>query len=206
MVIAACGQEGPLVENEGQMSFFVTSRGPGRGGDLGGLDGADAHCTSLAQAAGSSLTTWRAYLSARIGADTVNARDRIGTGPWFNAKGVRIADSIADLHGDGHRLGLTTSLDERGGVVTGKSHDILTGSNADGTWAGHDATCANWTSRSSADRAMLGHNDTRGGGANPRSWNAAHLSQGCSQPALEATGGEGRVYCFAVSSTATENR
>jgi len=194
---SACGGGGePLPENQGPMSFFITSRNLG-GGNLGGLDGADALCRSLAQAAGSQLTEWRAYLSASADTGPVHAKDRIGTGPWFNVKGVQVAANVADLHGDNNRLGPNTSLTEKGESL-GRPHDILTGSNPDGTLAGADATCANWTSTSSNAQAMLGHYDKRGGGQRPRSWNSAHMSQGCSLPSLEATAGDARFYCFAA--------
>lgn len=199
--LGACSSTPPLPEGQGSMSFFVTSRNMGNGGDLDGLAGADAHCLTLAQAAGSPIREWRAYLSASTDSGPVHARDRIGVGPWFNVKGVRIAANVGELHGDDNALGPSTSLTETG-VSIGRPHDILTGSNPDGTWAGTNATCANWTSRSSNDTAMLGHYDKRGGGTRPRSWNSAHISQGCSPPALEATAGDARFYCFATS---TEN-
>ncbi len=179
------------------MSFFITSRNLG-GGDLGGLAGADALCQSLARASGSPLSEWRAYLSATSDTGPVHAKDRIGTGPWFNVKGVLVATDLTNLHGDDNTLGAVTALTEKGESL-GRPHDILTGSNPDGTYAGPDATCVNWTSRSSSDTAMLGHYDKRGGGTRPRSWNSAHLSQGCSLPSLEATAGDARFYCFAVS-------
>ena len=195
----SCSGGEQLPEKQGPMSFFIVSRNLG-GGNLGGLDGADAHCRALAQAAGSQLTEWRAYLSASSDAGPVHAKDRIGDGPWFNVKGVQVAANVANLHSDDNRLGASTSLTEKGGSL-GRPHDILTGSNPDGTFAGSDATCANWTSNSSNDHAMLGHYDKRGGGARPRSWNSAHLSQGCSLPSLEATAGDARFYCFAVRAT-----
>jgi hypothetical protein len=128
----------------------------------------------------------------------LHARDRIGAGPWFNVKGVLVARDLAHLHGDDNTLGAPTSLTEKGESV-GRPHDILTGSNPDGTYAGPDATCVNWTSNSSRDTAMLGHYDKRGGGTRPRSWNSAHLFQGCTLPSLEATSGDARFYCFAAS-------
>jgi hypothetical protein len=187
-----------------QLSFFITSAGPGDGANLGGLAGADKHCQTLAAAAGAGAKQWRAYLSA-TGTPPVNARDRIGRGPWTNAKGVVVATSVADLHSDANKLGKEGSLTEKGGVVNGRgdtpnTHDILTGSNMDGTLAtgDKDTTCANWTSNA-AGSAMMGHHDKQGGGANPNSWNSAHGSGGCSQAALVKTGGAGLFYCFAAN-------
>lgn len=187
------------------MSFFVTSAPIGKGGDLGGVAGADAHCQQLAQAAGAGNRTWHAYMSTQ-GPGAVNARDRIGTGPWYNAKGVKIADNVADLHGDNERdrnnIKKVTALDEKGMEVHGvgdqpNMHDMLTGSDSHGRAfpAGMDRTCNNWSS-SSTGNAMLGHHD-RNGGANT-SWNMAHPSRSCSQPDLVATGGNGLFYCFAT--------
>jgi hypothetical protein len=188
------------------MSFFITSAGPGNGAALGGLEGADAHCGRLAEAAGIGNRAWRAYLSAvaRNGAGAVNARDRIGTGPWYNAKGVMVAQDIAALHGESNGLGKEGSLTERGAVVNGRGdtpnmHDILTGSMPDGTASSDttDTTCANWTS-SGEGSALVGHHDKQGGGARPTSWNSAHGSRGCGQQNLQATGGNGLFYCFAL--------
>jgi hypothetical protein len=186
-----------------QMSFFITSVGSGKGANLGGLDGADAHCTNLAKAVGAGNKQWRAYLSTQ-GPGGVNAKDRIGPGPWFNSKGVQIADSVADLHSDNNKLTKETQLTEKGTVVNGRGdtpnqHDILTGSNLDGTAfpAGEDHTCSNWTSAETGS-AQVGHHDRQGGGANPNSWNNAHASKGCSQENLVATGGNGYFYCFAT--------
>jgi hypothetical protein len=186
-----------------QMSFFITSVGSGKGADLGGLAGADAHCQALAKAVGVGNKQWRAYLSTQ-GPGAVNAKDRIGTGPWFNSKGVQIAASVADLHSDKNNLTKETQLTEKGTVVNGRgdtpnTHDIMTGSNLDGTAfpAGEDHTCNNWTS-SETGSAQLGHHDRQGGGANPNSWNNAHPSKGCSQQNLVATGGAGAFYCFAA--------
>jgi hypothetical protein len=190
------------------MSFFVTSVGMGDGANLGGLAGADKHCQTLATAAGSSKT-WHAYLSTQ-GEGAVNARDRIGKGPWFNAKGARIAQDVGDLHGDtleqarrGNNLTKVTGLTEKGQTVNGvgdtpNQHDILTGSQLDGTAfpPGGDRTCRNWTSNT-GDSAQLGHIDRMGGGNT--SWNSTHPSKGCSQPNLVATGGAGLLYCFAVN-------
>jgi hypothetical protein len=206
------------------MSFFVTSVGLGRGGNLGGLAGADAHCQALGAAAGRGNETWRAYLSTQ-GPGAVNARDRIGNGPWYNQRGQVIARSVADLHGDtleqariGNFISLTNSLDEKGQPVPssfpGSEHDILTGSTLDGrafTDNTRDATCSNWTSAADggvADgvvpdplppgvpSARLGHSDK--GNLVP-SWNSSHPSRGCSQASLVATGGGGRFYCFATN-------
>ena len=193
-------------EPQNRMSFFITSAGPGNGAALGGLAGADQHCQQLAEAAGVTGRTWRAYLSASPtdGQPAVNARDRIGSGPWHNAKGMQVAASVADLHGDDNKLGKETSLSEKGDVISGRGdtpnrHDILTGSQADGTAfpAGEDHTCRNWTS-SDQGAAQVGHHDRQGGGANPTSWNSAHPSRGCSQANLQGTGGDGLFYCFAT--------
>lgn len=189
------------------MSFFVTSVGTGRGADLGGLTGADAHCQALATAAGAGGRNWRAYLSTQ-GSGAVNARDRIGTGPWRNQAGTVIAQSVADLH-DGNARALTkaSALTERGAVVNGRgdtpnTHDILTGSSADGrAIAGaEDRTCRNWTS-SDQGAAMMGHSDRTGlnDSAEAVSWNASHPSRGCSQANLVSTGGAGLLYCFAAN-------
>src|SRR5438034_5700187 len=193
-------------QSANRISFFITSAGTGKGADLGGLAGADQHCQALAQAAGAGDRTWHAYLSTQAsGAQAaVNARDRIGPGPWFNAKGVQIAANAADLHSDKNNLTKQTQLTEKGQVVNGRgdtpnTHDILTGSQLDGTAfdAGEDRTCQNWTS-SGAGSAMVGHHDRQGGGANPTSWNSAHPSKGCSQENLVGTGGAGLFYCFAI--------
>ena len=194
-----------------RMTFFLTSAGPGNGADLGGLAGADAHCLKLATAAGAGGKTWRAYLSTR-GHDfkdnnVVNARDRIGSGPWHNAKGALVASNVEDLHSAASKLNKETALDEHGNIVNGRTekpntHDILTGSRVDGTSFGPqfftDMTCANWTS-SDQGKAMLGHHDRVGpiDHAWARSWNSAHISKGCSQKALTMTGGAGLFYCFA---------
>ena len=186
------------------MSFFITSAGPGDGANLGGLKGADAHCQKLAAAAGAGSRTWHAYLSTSgAGAAAVNAKDRIGPGPWHNSKGVVIAQNVAELHGE-NKLTKETQLTEKGEVVNGRGdtpnkHDILTGSQLDGTafTDGADHTCNNWTSNA-AGSAQVGHHDRQGGGANPTSWNSAHASKGCSQENLRATGGDGLFYCFAI--------
>jgi len=188
-----------------EMTFFVASTGPGKGADLGGLDGADRHCQQLAQTAGAGSKTWRAYLSTNAAGGAVNARDRIGNGPWQNAKGTVVAQNVDDLHGDGNKLGAQTSLTERGTIVAGfgftpNYHDILTGSQMDGrAFPGNlNLTCNNWTS-STFGAAMVGHIDRRGGADTvfQRSWNAAHMSRSCSQDDLRATGGNGLFYCFA---------
>jgi hypothetical protein len=201
----ACAQGVPQAPN---MTFFVTSAGPGKGGDLGGLAGADAHCQALAATAGAGGKTWHAYLSTpeTPTAKGLNARDRIGSGPWQNAKGVVIATSVDDLHSPNNKLGHDNSLTERSTVVasfgfTPNWHDILTGSTADGrAFAGSNLnlTCNNWTS-SEYGKAMVGHVDKRGGADNDfqRSWNSAHQSRGCTQVDLVATGGNGLFYCFA---------
>jgi hypothetical protein len=191
------------------MSFFVTSAGAGKGADLGGLAGADMHCQMLAAAAGRGSSTWHAYLSTQ-GAGAVNARDRIGTGPWANAKGQVIAANVAELHGDtleiarmGNRITKTSAVNEKGEVMNGvgdtpNEHDILTGSQPDGRayTDAADHTCSNWTS-SGMGTAQLGHFDRMGGGN--ASWNSVHPSQGCSQQNLVATGGAGKLYCFAIN-------
>ncbi len=189
------------------LGFFITSAGSGDGANLGGLAGADAVCQKLGAAAGAGNRTWRAYLSATASGSqpAVNAKDRIGSGPWYNAKGVMVAANVADLHSDNNKLGKENSLTEKGAVVNGRgdtpnTHDILTGSNLDGTvvsGAG-DTTCGNWTSNKGDGSALVGHHDKQGGGANPNSWNSAHPSKGCSQANLVATGGAGAFYCFAA--------
>ena len=188
------------------MSFFITSKGSGDGANLGGLEGADAHCQALAEAAGSQGKTWRAYLSAAAadGKPAVNARDRIGTGPWFNAKGVQVAGNLEELHYSNVGLGKEGSLTESGQVVNGRGdrpnqHDILTGSQLDGSAFadGADHTCGNWTDNGEGS-AQVGHHDRTGGGQVPSSWNSAHGSRGCSQANLVATGGNGYFYCFAI--------
>jgi hypothetical protein len=196
------------VQAQAQMSFFVTSAGPGNGADLGGLEGADRHCQALAEAAGAGGRTWRAYLSTQ-GADAVNARDRIGEGPWVNAKGVTIANDLAELHGE-NNISKETALTETGEVVKGRGdspnmHDILTGSQPDGTAfaEGEDRTCGNW-SKSGQGAAMVGHSDRMGLNDTPeaKSWNSSHPSRGpdggCSQADLQSTGGNGLFYCFAA--------
>ncbi len=186
------------------MSFFVTSTGSGKGADLGGLAGADAHCEKLAASVGAGGKGWRAYLST-TGATGVNARDRIGSGPWVNAKGVLIASDIASLHGS-NTLSKQTALTEKGELINGRgdtpnTHDMLTGSTPDGRAVADagDSTCGNWT-RSGEGSAWVGHHDRIGlrDDDASRSWNASHPSRGCSQEALKATGGDGLFYCFAT--------
>jgi hypothetical protein len=183
------------------MNFFVTSKGRGFGANLGGLRGADALCQQLAESVGAGKRTWRAYLSAPATSDqpAVNARDRIGRGPWFNAKGELVASGLAELHDGPNELGATHTLTEKGTTVAPGRHDILTGSNPDGTLmiGRGDTTCGGWTSLA-AGRAMLGHHNRSGGGERPTSWNSAHLSRGCSQAALKASLGDGLIYCFAA--------
>jgi hypothetical protein len=194
---------------QSEMTFFITSAGPGNGADLGGFEGADQHCQQLAEAAGAGDRTWRAYLSTQAtdGEPAVNARDRIGGGPWQNAEGVVVAQSVDELHGD-NNLDKQTALDEQGELVNGRGdepnrHDILTGSQADGTAfpAGEDRSCGNWTMSGAEGAAMVGHHDRMGlrDDAPSRSWNASHPSRGgCSQAALQGTGGDGLFYCFAA--------
>jgi hypothetical protein len=200
--LIAAGTVSVNAQDMAAMSFFITSASPGDGANLGGLAGADAHCQSLAEAAGAGAKTWRAYLST----STENARDRIGAGPWQNAKGEVIAASVDELHSDANKLTKETGLNEKGEVVNGRGdepnrHDILTGSNADGTVAG-DQTCGDWTLNGAEGAAMLGHHDRMGPDTLPTatSWNAAHASRGgCSQDALKGTGGDGLIYCFATN-------
>ena len=214
LFLAASAAFGQAKDGKGKappppMSFFVTSVGAGKGADLGGLAGADMHCQMLAAAAGRGNSTWHAYLSTQ-GAGAVNARDRIGTGPWANAKNQQIAANVAELHGDtlelarmGNRITKTSALSEKGEMLNGvgdtpNEHDILTGSQPDGRayTDAADHTCGNWTS-SGMGTAQLGHFDRMGGGN--ASWNSVHPSQGCSQPNLVATGGGGKLYCFAIN-------
>ena len=193
----------------GEMTFFLTSVGPGNGADLGGLAGADRYCQQLAEAAGAGERTWRAYLSAQAsgGEPAVNARDRIGQGPWQNATGVVVAQDLTELHGD-NNLNKDTALTEQGEVVNGRGdtpnrHDILTGSQPDGTAfaAAEDRTCGNWTMSGAEGAAMVGHHDRQGlrDDAASKSWNSSHPSRGgCGQEALRGTGGDGLFYCFAT--------
>ena len=205
--VLALGASAIAPAQQNNMTFFITSVGSGKGADLGGLEGADRLCQTLAQGAGAGGKTWHAYLSsnqARQGG-AVNARDRIGPGPWQNFKGMVIAQSVDELHSENNKLGLENSLTERGTTVSGSGmtpnwHDVLTGSAPDGRAfpANMNLTCNNWTS-STFGSAMLGHIDRNGVVMTPfvKSWNAAHMSRSCSQPDLIATGGNGMFYCFA---------
>jgi len=205
-------QAAPQLPQAPNMTFFVTGAGPGKGADLGGLEGADQHCQQLAQRHGAGGKTWRAYLSTQAaeGKPAVNARDRIGNGPWQNFKDEIVAQNIDDLHGDNNKLGMNTSLSERGQIIPGvgfapNRHDVLTGSTPEGRAfpAGEDRTCRNWTS-STQGAAMVGHIDRKGlrDDAASRSWNSSHPSRGpdggCSQSDLRGTGGDGLFYCFAT--------
>lgn len=190
-------------DSSDSMSFFITSVGPGNGADLGGLEGADQHCQMLAEEAGAGDKTWRAYLSTTD--PVVNARDRIGDGPWYNANGVVVAENVDHLHSEDNNLNKENSIDENGEMVNGRGddpnmHDILTGSTLEGTAfeGGEDTTCSDWTSSSEDGSAQVGHHDRTGGGENPTSWNSAHGSRGCSQANLQGTGGNGLYYCFAI--------
>lgn len=202
IVLCAAAQAQPA-----NMTFFVRSIGSGKGADYGGLAGADKHCQTLAAAVGAGARTWHAYLSAAAGSGSpaVNARDRIGSGPWQNAKGVTIARNVAELHGS-NNLTKQTALTEKGELVNGRGdtpnkHDILTGSQADGTAfpGSDDQTCGNWT-KSGDGAAQLGHHDRQGlkDDEPSRSWNSSHISRGCSDDALRSTGGAGLLYCFAA--------
>jgi len=210
-VLAAVASTGlslsaPAQAQQANMSFFVTSAGKGNGADLGGLAGADAHCQALAKAAGSTETNWRAYLSTTEpgGVAGVNARDRIGKGPWQNSKGIVVAKSVEDLHSDSNNINKQTALTENGDVVSGRGdainmHDILTGSDPQGLYstAGGDTTCGNWT-KSNDGSAIVGHHDRIGlkDTRHMSSWNSSHGSRGCSQDNLKGTGGAGLIYCF----------
>jgi hypothetical protein len=193
-------------QSKGDMTFFVTSAGKGEGASLGGLEGADAHCNELAKAAGSKHDNWHAYLSTTApgGEAGVNARDRIGKGPWRNAKGVVVAKNVADLHSDKNHIDKETALTEKGEQVSGRgdavnTHDILTGSDPAGMYstAGGDTTCGNW-SKSAEGSAIVGHHDRKGlkETRHMKSWNSAHGTAGCGQDALKSTGGAGLLYCF----------
>ncbi len=207
IALLSVGLSGAAQAQQSNMTFFVTSVGSGKGADFGGLSGADRHCQALATAVGAGQHTWRAYLSTSTadGAKAVNAKDRIGTGPWQNAKGVVIAKNVADLHGM-NSLTKETALNEAGGVVNGRTdkpnmHDILTGSQPDGTaFAGsEDHTCGNWT-KSGDGTAVVGHSDRMGlrEDAASKSWNSSHPTKGCSDELLRSTGGAGLLYCFAT--------
>ena len=210
-LLASCATAPP---GPADMTFFVTSAGPGNGANLGGIAGADAHCQKLAAAAGAGNRTWHAYLSTQAAAlndpGFTNARDRIGAGPWRNAKGVVIAQDVADLHSPGSKLTQATAIDEKGNSVNGRAdqpnnHDMLTGSRPDGTaFAGApfaDMTCGNWTKGGTEGSAMLGHHDLAGPVDNTwaKSWNSSHPSRGCDTAGLRSTGGAGLFYCFATN-------
>lgn len=198
---ALAATAGTALSQDAKMSFFVTSAGSGKGGDLGGLKGADAHCASLAEAAGAAGMTWHSYLST----STEDARDRIGKGPWFNAKSEKIADDVASLHSDANGITKQTALTEKGETVNGRGdtpnrHDMLTGSKPDGTKIA-DQTCGDWTMSGAEGAAMMGHRDRAGldDSAAAKSWNSSHASRGgCGQEALKGTGGDGLFYCFAT--------
>jgi hypothetical protein len=205
------GAQAQQVPQAPNMTFFVTSAGLGKGGDLGGLAGADAHCQRLAQAVGAGGKSWHAYLSSATVATnpgaTVNARDRIGRGPWKNAHGVVVATSVEDLHSDANKITKETGLTEKGGIVNGvgdtpNMHDMLTGSDMQGRAFPDNVnlTCNNWTS-GQYGTAIVGHVDRRGNADTiyQHSWNSAHLSRGCTQPDLISTGGNGLFYCFATN-------
>ena len=210
-LLASCATAPP---GPADMTFFVTSAGPGNGANLGGIAGADAHCQKLAAAAGAGARTWRAYLSTQAAAlndpGFVNAKDRIGAGPWRNAKGAVIAQNVADLHSPSSNLSKATAIDEKGNSVNGRvdqpnNHDMLTGSRPDGTaFAGApfaDMTCGNWTKGGTEGSAMLGHHDVSGTVDNAwaKSWNSSHPSRGCDTAGLRSTGGAGLFYCFATN-------
>ncbi len=209
IALAGFGMTAPAQAQQANMSFFVTSAGKGNGADLGGLAGADAHCQALAKAAGSTNTNWRAYLSTTEpgGNAGVNARDRIGKGPWQNAKGVVVSKSLGDLHSDSANVTKQTALTEKGETVSGRgdpvnTHDILTGSDPQGMFstAGGDTTCGNWT-KSGDGSAIVGHHDRSGlkDTRHMNSWNSSHGSRGCSQDALKSSGGAGLLHCFAAN-------
>ena len=207
MAPAAQAQQSKAAQSK-DMTFFVTSVGKGTGADLGGLEGADAHCNALAKAAGSKHANWHAYLSTtKPGGDAgESARDRIGKGPWRNAKGVVVAKNVPDLHSAKNNITKQTALNEKGETVSGRGdpvnvHDILTGSDPQGNFstAGGDTTCGNWT-KSGDGSAIVGHHDITGlkDTRHMKSWNSSHGSAGCSQDQLKKTGGSGRFYCFAA--------
>lgn len=212
-LFAGCASMEPPRPSAEAMTFFVTSTGAGKGGNLGGLEGADTHCQSLAKAAGAGHRTWRAYLSTQAAAlndpNFINARDRIGVGPWQNFNGIVIAKNIEDLHSANNNVTKKTAVDEKGQMVNGRTekpnnHDILTGSRPDGTaFPGApfgDMTCGNWTRDGADGSAMLGHHDRVGPieSSWAASWNSSHPSRGCHPEGLQSTGGAGLLYCFAV--------
>jgi len=196
----------PAMAQQSSMTFFVTSANPGKGADLGGLEGADRYCQQLATAGGAAAKTWRAYLSTQ-GPGAVNAKDRIGKGPWQNAKGAVVAKDVSDLHGANNNLNKQTALTEKGEGVKGRGdqpneHDVLTGTQPDGTAfpAGEDKTCGNWT-KGGEGSAIVGHHDRTGLDTSPPalSWNSSHATRGCSMDLLRPTGGAGYLYCFAAN-------
>ncbi len=214
LAVASFGMSSSAWAQDSDMTFFITSAGPGKGGDLGGLEGADAHCTTLAAAAGSKLENWKAYLSVSAKIDRsgdsakvisgVDARSRIGSGPWNNAKGALIAEDVESLHSDAHAINKENGLDENGKIVNARGdkpnrHDILTGSTPQGEYstAGGDTTCSGWTSDDEGS-AIVGHHDLAGLSDDRHmvSWNSAHGTAGCSAEALPRTGGDGLFYCF----------
>ena len=207
-LVLGAGTSTAAQAEQANITFFVTSAGTGGGGDLNGLEGADEHCAALAKAAGSTKTNWRAYLSTTApgGNAGVNARDRIGKGPWRNAKGVIVAKNVKHLHSASNNITKQTALTESGEPISGRGdavnmHDILTGSDPDGNYstAGGDTTCGNWMS-SDEGSAIVGHHDRRGlkDSRHMNSWNSSHGTRGCSQEALKSTGGAGLFYCFAT--------
>ena len=209
LALTGAGLTADVQAQQAAMSFFITSVGKGNGADLGGIAGADAHCQALAQAAGSTATNWRAYLSTTEPGGTagVNARERIGKGPWQNAKGAVVAKSIEELHSASANITKQTALSEKGEVISGRGdpvnvHDILTGSDPQGMYstAGGDTTCGNWT-KSGEGSAIVGHHDRAGlkDTRHMNSWNSSHGSRGCSQDNLKASGGAGLIYCFAAN-------
>lgn len=213
VILAACAGAGSSRPGAGDITFFVTSVGLGKGGDLGGVEGADRHCQTLAKAAGAGQHTWRAYLSTQAKGlsdpNFVNARDRIGAGPWQNAHGVVIARNVEELHSEKNNVTKETALDESGQPVNGRTekpikHDMLTGSRPDGTaFPGppfSDMTCGNWTKSGTDGSAMTGHHDRAGpvDASWAKSWNSAHPTRGCHPEGIQSTGGDGLFYCFAV--------
>jgi hypothetical protein len=200
LIVALCAAVTMPISAQGQsISFFVSSVGSGMGANLGGLAGADKHCQALAAKAGAGNRKWQAYLSTSM--PDVNARDRIGSGPWYNAKGVLIAQNVADLHSDKANINNDTALDEQGRQINPQGapnrHDIMTGSTPDGKAT--TMTCQNWTSSAADQTGMLGHHDRLTFGKPGSPWNSAHASKGCSQENLVATGGAGLIYCFAAN-------
>ena len=208
IALATAAAFGNAQAQSSAMTFFVTSVGSGKGADFGGVEGADKHCQTLAAAAGAGAKTWHAYVSTQAAGSTpaVNAKDRIGKGPWQNAKGVVVAKDVAELHGT-NNLTKQTALTEKGEVVNGRGdtpnkHDVLTGTQPDGTafGPGEDKTCGNWT-KGGEGSAIVGHSDRTGLDTSPPalSWNSSHATRGCSDPALVSTGGAGLLYCFAAN-------